>query len=707
MHSRIITAKNMKITIINTERNEKRYTRVELDEFVSLLREGEYSQASYRDPMKEFCFAAEWLKLGGELKAKEENQLVLLSLENLRDLTTAEEYKRIASQQPYTLLCFVGHDGHSLHIVCPFAIDHSPLTIDHSPLTEAAQKESAANNGQCSMVNVQYLNAYRKLHYIYSSQLGTRLADCEPTLDLSCKASYDPKPYYNPSALAVTVSKEPEESPEFRITRQDISDYNDPQEIPGVSLHASRMRRFHDCLDAAIEKHRGIEDEDLFQTAVLEQLADGCRLMGLPQAFAADVCTYIPLLGGLENRDTIESIFKTAYLKETLKTVPLKFTRPSALLTYKTEAYMKEHYTLRLNVMTGVPEYRPNTVGSAFVPLDQAARNTMAINALKAGVDSWDKDLSRYIDSNLIPRYYPMQDYLEHLPQWNGKHDYVGEVARRVKTDNPHWESDFHTWMLSMVAQWTGKDRQHGNAIVPLLIGPQGSGKTRFCKRLLPGYMQIYYNDRLSMKNDSDIFIAMSSYALINIDEFDAMSKSQQPILKYLISKDDVKFRPPYGKAIEQRQRFASFIATTNNLCPLVDPTGSRRFVCAYAGEIDNSGYIRHDMLYAQLVRELKEGRRYWFEDDDNERIMSQNVRFQQVLDYQSMVERIFLPPEETPADTKPVSLQEIMRQLRDHFPAFVIRKNTDMELGRRLSDMGYIRLRQAKGATYQIAGRP
>ena len=119
-----------------------------------------------------------------------------------------------------------------------------------------------------------------------------------------------------------------------------------------------------------------------------------------------------------------------------------------------------------------------------------------------------------------------MEDYLRHLPQWNGKHDYVGELARRVKTDNDHWESDFHIWMLSMVAQWLGKDRQHGNAIVPLLIGPQGSGKTTFCRRLLPEYLQIYYNDRISMKNDNDIFIAMSSYALINIDEFDAMSKS-------------------------------------------------------------------------------------------------------------------------------------------------------------------------------------
>ena len=428
--------------------------------------------------------------------------------------------------------------------------------------------------------------------------------------------------------------------------------------------------------------------------------------MGLPQAFAANVCTYIPLLGGLEARETIEAVFKTAYLRQTLKTIPLKFTRPSALLTYKTEAYMKEHYTLRLNVMTGVPEYRMNAVGYGFCPLDKAARNTMAINALKAGVDSWDKDLSRYIDSNLIPRYYPMQDYLDHLPRWNGRHDYVGEVARRVKTDNPHWEGDFHTWMLSMVAQWMGKDRQHGNAIVPLLIGPQGSGKTTFCKRLLPGYLQVYYNDRLSMKNDADIFMAMSSYALINIDEFDAMSKSQQPILKYLISKHDVKFRPPYGKAIEQRQRFASFIATTNNRRPLADPTGSRRFVCVFADDIDNSGDIRHDLLYAQLCHELNEGRSYWFSDDDNRRIMEQNEEFQQVLDYRSMVDLTYLAPNETPAGTKPISLREIMLRLAERFPNFVVRKHTEMELGHCLKDMGYTYHKQNKGAAYRMVER-
>ncbi|MBO7138522.1 MAG: hypothetical protein J6V92_08670, partial [Bacteroidaceae bacterium] len=77
-----------------------------------------------------------------------------------------------------------------------------------------------------------------------------------------------------------------------------------------------------------------------------------------------------------------------------------------------------------------------------------------------------------------------------------------------------------------------------------------------------------------------DTTISLTSFALINIDEFDKTSNSQQIVLKYLLSSSDVKFRPPYGKTIKQYRRYTSFIGTTNQMQPLVDPTGSRRFVC-------------------------------------------------------------------------------------------------------------------------------
>ena len=177
----------MKITIIKTEKNEKRFSRVGLDEFVAQLADGTFHHQSTHDYSKEACFAAEWVKQKGEMKAKSLNGLVLLSIENLRDLPTVREYKELAARQLYTLLCFIGTDGHSLRIVCRYDV----------------------SNGEAS--ETTQLNAFRKLLYIYSSQLGTQVANHEPTLSVSCKVGYDPQPYYNPEALAVTVSSEPEE----------------------------------------------------------------------------------------------------------------------------------------------------------------------------------------------------------------------------------------------------------------------------------------------------------------------------------------------------------------------------------------------------------------------------------------------------------------------------------------------------------------
>ena len=192
----------------------------------------------------------------------------------------------------------------------------------------------------------------------------------------------------------------------------EISDYQNPEEVPGLSLLTSRVRRFHDCLDEVLEKHRGQEEDELYAVAV--------HLFG-------------------HDTELVKTVFQTAYLHENHKTVPLKYMRPSALLTYKTEAYMRNHYVLRLNIMTGVPEYKIKGLGYGFQPLNQKARNTMSINALKAGVDSWDKDLNRYIDSNLIPQYNPIEDYLQNLPHWDGK-DRISALARRVKTSNKYWE---------------------------------------------------------------------------------------------------------------------------------------------------------------------------------------------------------------------------------------------------------------------------
>ena len=97
--------------------------------------------------------------------------------------------------------------------------------------------------------------------------------------------------------------------------------------------------------------------------------------------------------------------------------------------------------------------------------------------------------------------------------------------------------------------------------------------------------------------------------------------------------------RKPYGTAVLEMRRYASFIATSNQKDLLTDPSGSRRFICIEVTEtIDTSHAIDYEQLYAQAMYELDHGERYWF-DQDEERIMTENNR---ELEQQSLEEQLF-----------------------------------------------------------------
>ena len=70
--------------------------------------------------------------------------------------------------------------------------------------------------------------------------------------------------------------------------------------------------------------------------------------------------------------------------------------------------------------------------------------------------------------------------------------------------------------------------------------------------------------------------MALTNNLLVNLDELEAIRPSQQSALKQTLSKSKVNGRPIYGCAQDDRPRFASFVATTNNPHPLTDVTGPR-----------------------------------------------------------------------------------------------------------------------------------
>ena len=704
----------MKICYMNDDRKRTSYRSVSLEEAVEDIRSGRFAKGAKRlreivgeaaysmatgnvedeglevirlKGLPDVCFASEWANRNGTRVMKAYNGLVLLEINNLPDQETAESVREAATSVPFTLLAFVGAEQRSVKIVCRAQAESHELEAELKAATGERQERTG----------LFHANAYRQLRRTYSALLDVNIDLVEPRLDTVCLMSADSGVYYNGEATPIVADARVHDE-------QDVGGgWSTGVDALGLSYHSACLMRYFHIQAEAYTACAGM-DSEAWGEAVLNRLAQRCRDADLPQEFCL---TQIRLNMDLaDHQDIAPGIFNAYYARKLA--VPGERNRllgTSDLVAMKTERFLREHYQFRVNTMTGVTQYRRrNAMQVTFNDITPRAMNTMCQLAVDAGLGIWDKDIRRYLDSDRIPEFDPVNDYLDHLPRWDGK-DRLTPFLRRVKTDSPCWQDDGRVWMRSMVAHWMGKDSVHGNAIVPVLIGRQGGGKTSFCSIILPPELRDYYNDNISFKSDTDLNLGLTRFCLINIDEFDALSPTKHPLLKYLLSKGDVKMRPPYGKAIVQRRRMASFIATTNNLRPLTDATGSRRFVCVKADEIDHTSSVNYPQLYAQLKAEIQAGRPYYFRDADNRRIMQQNEAFMRVMNLTTMVSTLFLPPSQC-KNSGMMYTKEICDLLVKHFPTFTDSTNAEMRLGRVLVEMGYERAHRTRGNSFRIAPR-
>jgi predicted P-loop ATPase len=199
--------------------------------------------------------------------------------------------------------------------------------------------------------------------------------------------------------------------------------------------------------------------------------------------------------------------------------------------------------------------------------------------------------------------------------------------------------------MLGMVAQWlqinnNSNDLEHGHSLAPILISTeQGWGKSTFCEMLLPKELRDYYTDSFNILLPNACEHKMAKNGLINMDEYDSISKSKQAALKTLMQKSTLKYKIGNSKAFTQVKRLASFIGTTNRRDVMVDPTGSRRFLCVELEHpIDVQTPLDYAQLYAQLKQELLEGRQHWLTDAQEDAIQEDNLQFKRV----SAAEQLF-----------------------------------------------------------------
>jgi predicted P-loop ATPase len=570
-------------------------------------------------------FGGTFRKVGSEQQMVSYNGLVMLEVNNLSNLQEAKELQDRVITLPQTFLCFVGSSGKSVKILIPFT------------LMDGTLPQSTEN------IRLFHAQAYREAVKWYQPQIDRNIDLRKPTVDMAVRLTYDPTLYYNPTAVAIRIEQPlymPEE-PTYRESRRQISN---PLErlLPGYERHYIIDNLFETCLRDAIDKIDGIKTNDDLHP-FFTQLAENCFRSGIPEE---DGIRYTLRKWELRNYELLtRNIFRNTYMLGQKFGGKPCITLPMTLVA-QLEEFMKRRYELRRNTIKGIVEYHErSSFCFDFQPLNKEAINSITMNVLAEGIPAWDADVKRFLESNRVRSYHPIEEYLLSLPKWDGK-DRIRQLAGRIECKNPRWADLFYTWFLSMVAHWKQKDNRHANSALPLLVGDQGCGKSTFCLNILPKELRDYYTDSIDFSNRRDVELALNRFALINMDEFDSISSSYQGFVKHIIQKAVIQTRRPYGSATEQLRRHATFIATSNDFDLLTDPTGSRRFICIEViGVIDYQQPIDYQQLYAQALHAIQYNERYWFTHEEEAYITASNQQFQHTIPEEEIIHLFFRKP--------------------------------------------------------------
>ena len=581
------------------------------------------------DKLPRILPAAEFTRTNGLMRMKRYNGIVELTVGPLSGREEKELVKRRALEVPQTRCIFTGSSGRTVKIWTTF------IRPDH---TLPENREDA---------EIFHAYAYRMAVKCYQPQLPFAILHKEPRLEQSSRLSFDPELIYRPEAVPFYLSQ-PLGMPDIADYRETLRAETSPfmRTVPGTDTEWTASQLFEAALRKAYEDIGEATALGAIPTQELQplitQLGLRCFQSGIPQEEAVHQTIFHFYTHRQEA--LIRQIINNVYTEQK------GFGKQKCLskeqkLTFQMEEFMKRRYEFRHNTQLGEVEYRRrNSFYFRFEPVDKRVLNSIALDAQSEGIPLWDKDVNRYVYSDRVPKFDPLEDFLYTLPRWDGR-DRIGELARRVPCLNPHWEKLFHRWFLSMVSHWRRANKQYANSVSPLLVGPQGCHKSTFCRNLLPEELRSYYTDSINFAQKKDAELSLNRFALINIDEFDQISATQQGFLKHILQKPVVSIRKPHAKATIEMRRYASFIATSNQKCLLTDPTGSRRFICIeLKGLIDTEKPIDYKQLYAQATHELHQGERCWFSADE-ERIMTEyNREFELLTAEEQLFFRYFRP---------------------------------------------------------------
>lgn len=194
-------------------------------------------------------------------------------------------------------------------------------------------------------------------------------------------------------------------------------------------------------------------------------------------------------------------------------------------------------------------------------------------------------------------KFHPVRDYLTAL-EWDGE-ERIATTLHKVLgvDDNPYTREVLLRWMTAAVARVFNPGCKFDEMLV--LVGPQGTGKSTFL-RALGG---AWYSDSFTTVSGKESFEQLQGAWVMEIAELSAFRKADAAMVKHFVSKQCDRFRPAYGRTVEDYPRQVVFAGTTNEHTFLTD-THNRRYWPVIVRP-HKAKYTVWDSLFVECVGQL------------------------------------------------------------------------------------------------------
>lgn len=209
--------------------------------------------------------------------------------------------------------------------------------------------------------------------------------------------------------------------------------------------------------------------------------------------------------------------------------------------------------------------------------------------------------------------YHPVREWLDAL-EWDGVPRLDGWLSRWLLVDGSELVREYaRRFCIGAVARVYEPGCKLDTALV--LHGIQGAGKSSFVAAF--AHREEWFSDTKLEWDSKDRFQQIQGVWLYELGEMSGMGKADMNSVKNFLSSQVDKFRPSHARHVVRRLRQCAFIASTNDLDCLSDPTGDRRFhvvTCRIPeGGIDlEMVRAEHEQVWAEAVAAYRAGERWY-----------------------------------------------------------------------------------------------